>query len=115
MLFRSTPVSQGTNYYYGSYSPRLDRITFLCAEDFSGTVRIPFTGCTNDGTTFTGNVEINVRDGGGSGNIQYTCAAGRSVSFNTGDFTRLCRSLTDRTLDYIRFQSLPSSADGVVY
>ncbi|MCI9241868.1 MAG: hypothetical protein HFF43_00595 [Lawsonibacter sp.] len=112
---RGTPVSQGTNYYYGSYSPRLDRITFLCAEDFSGTVRIPFTGCTNDGTTFTGNVEINVRDGGGSGNIQYTCAAGRSVSFNTGDFTRLCRSLTDRTLDYIRFQSLPSSADGVVY
>lgn len=112
---RGTPATQGTNYYYGSYSPRLDRITFLCAEDFSGTVRIPFTGCTNDGTTFTGNVEINVRDGGGSGNIQYTCAAGRSVNFNTGDFTRLCRSLTDRTLDYIRFQSLPSSADGVVY
>lgn len=112
---RGTPVTTGTTYYYGSYSPRIDRIAFLCAEDFSGTVRIPFTGYTNDGTSFAGNVEINVRSGNGSGDIQYTCPPGRSVSFNTGDFTNLCRTLTNRTLDYIRLQSLPSSADGVVY
>ncbi|MCI9155661.1 MAG: hypothetical protein HFF44_01825 [Lawsonibacter sp.] len=112
---RGTPVTTGTSYFCGTYSPRLDRITFLCAEDFSGTVRVPFTGYTNNGTTFSGNLEINVRGGNGSGNIQYTCPAGRSVSFNTADFTKLCRDLTDRTLDYIRFQTLPSSADGVLY
>ena len=110
-----TPVYAGTTYYYGTYTPRLDRVTFVPAADYAGTVRIPFTGWTNTGTQFSGNVEINVRGGAGSGDIHYTCAPGKTVRFSNGDFTRLCRDLTERTLDYIRFQALPSSSDGVLY
>lgn len=108
-------VVEGTTYYYGTRSPRIDRLTFVPAKDFTGTVRIPFTGQTVDGTRFSGNVEINVRSGIGSGDIYYTCAPGRSVSFRTSDFTGLSRDLTGNTLDYIQFQGLPNSADGSLY
>lgn len=108
-------VVEGTTYYYGTRSPRIDRLTFVPAKDFTGTVRIPFTGQTVDGTRFSGNVEINVRSGIGSGDIYYTCAPGRSVSFRTSDFTGLSRDLTGNTLDYIQFQGLPNSKDGSLY
>lgn len=110
-------VSLDTSYYYGSRTPRLDRLVFVPAESYTGTIRIPFTGYTTDGTRFSGNVEINVRSGAsaGTGDIRYTCAPGRSVSFRSSDFTSLSSQLTGRTLDYIVFQGLPDSADGYLY
>ena len=110
-----TPATAGTVYYYGTRTPRLDRLTFAAAENFIGTVRIPFTAQTIDGTTFSGNVEINVRGGVGSGDIQYTCTPGRSVSFDDTHFNRLSRDLTGSALDYVEFQRLPGSSDGTLY
>lgn len=109
-------VSSGTNYYYGTRTPRLDRITFVPADSFTGTVRVPFTGWDRDGRSFSGQVEIAVRGGGGSGDIRYTCSPGRSVSFLNSDFTSLCRELTDRTLNYIVLQGLPDRySEGSIY
>lgn len=109
-------VSAGTSYYYSTRTPRLDRITFVPAESFTGTVRIPFTGWDRDGRRFSGEVEIAVRGSGGSGDIRYTCSPGRSVSFLNSDFTSLCRELTGRTLNYIVFQGLPDRySEGSVY
>ena len=105
----------GTSYYYGIRNPRIDRLTFVPAPNFSGTIKIPFTGWTTDGTSFSGNVEVNVRSGTSSGDIYYTCAPGRSVSFRSNDFTSLSNRLTGRTIDYIVFQNLPNSADGSLY
>lgn len=110
-----SPVQAGSSYYYGTRSPRIDWITFVPAQDFHGTVRIPFTGWTSDGARLNGSVEINVREGGGSGDIRYTCAAGRSVSFRSSDFSGLCRDLTNSSLNYIILQGLPGSADGYLY
>lgn len=97
----------GVSYYYSTRTPRLDRITFVPAESFTGTVRIPFTGWDRDGRRFSGEVEIAVRGSGGSGDIRYTCSPGRSVDFLNSDFTSLCRELTGRTLNYIEVQELP--------
>jgi len=112
-----TPASLDTSYYYGTRAPRVDRLVFVAAEGYVGTIRVPFTGYTTDGTRFTGNVEINVRAGTGSGTgeIRYTCAAGRSVSFAASDFNSLCREKTNSGLDYIILQSLPNSIDGTLY
>lgn len=108
-------ASTGTSYYYGTRSPRIDRLVFVPAADFIGTVKIPFTGQTVDGTRFAGNVEVNVRGGTGAGDIYYSCAPGRSVRFDDSHFNRLCRDLTNSSLSYIEFQGLPNSADGTLY
>ena len=103
----------GTVYYYGTRAPRIDRLVFVPAEDFIGGLKLPFTGWTMDGTSFSGNVEINVRSGSVSGDIYYYCAPGRSVSFRSSDFTSLSNTMTGRTLNYIRLQNLPST--GTLY
>lgn len=109
-------VSAGTSYYYGTRTPRLDRITFVPAEGFTGVVRIPFTGWDRDGRRFSGEVEVAVRGSGGSGDIRYTCSPGRSVSFLNSDFTSLCQELTDRSLNYIMLQDLPDRySEGSLY
>ncbi len=110
-------ANTGTSYYYGVRNPRIDRLAFVPAADFTGTLRLPFTGWTADGTRFTGNVEINVRSGSGgaSGDIYYNCQPGRTVSFRSSDFTSLSQAQAGRTLDYIVFQSLPDSMEGSLY
>lgn len=110
-----TRAETGTSYYYGTRNPRIDRLTFVPAADFVGTVKLPFTGWTSDGTSFTGNVEVNVRGGSGRGDILYVCAPGRSVSFRSSDFANLSRDLTGRTISYIVFRDLPASSDGSLY
>ena len=110
-----TRAAAGTVYYYGTRAPRIDRLAFVPSADYTGVLKIPFTGWTTDGTSFSGNVEINVRAGVVSGDIYYYCAPGRSVSFVSSDFTNLSRTMTGRTLSYIRFRDLPSSLDGTVY
>lgn len=109
-------VNEGSSYYYGTRTPRLDRITFVPAESFNGTVRIPFTGWDRDGNRFSGKVEIAVRGSSGSGDIRYNCFPGQSVNFLNSDFTNLCRELTGRTLNYIIFQDLPDRyEEGSIY
>ena len=108
-----TRVSAATTYY-AHRTPRISRITFVANEDFSGTVRIPFTGWDENNTSFNGVVEINVRSTG-TGDVTYTCYAGGYVRFDRSDFNRLCEEITDRTLNYITFQTLPASSSGTLY
>lgn len=110
-----TTVNTDTVYYFGTYTPRIDRLTFVPAENYRGIVRIPFTGWSGKGVQFSGNVEINVRGGTGEGDIHYTCAPGRTKYFSNSDFSELCRQLTGLTLDYIQFEELPRSSDGSLY
>ncbi|MPM03539.1 hypothetical protein SDC9_49806 [bioreactor metagenome] len=55
----NTAVSGYKTYYTGS-SPYLSKITFVPAEDYTGSVTIEYTGYTTGGATFTGTVEITV-------------------------------------------------------
>ncbi len=109
-------VQTGTNYYYGSYNPRLDSVSFAADKDFSGVVYIPFTGYTDSGDRFSGRIEIDVTGTGGSGSVWYPCRPGRTVDFSVSDFNRLSSSLTGRDVDFIKFQDLPnSSTQGSLY
>lgn len=98
--------------YYRSASPYLDRVIFQAEEDFSGTVSIPFTGWSNDGSSFSGTVSIRVS--GQADTITYRVSSGDSVEFDASDFNDAARDVTGETLRYIRF-TLPSSSKGVLY
>lgn len=107
-------VQAGVNYYM-SQNPRISRVTFVPANEFTGRVQIPFTGWDDRGNRFSGTAEVNVRTGGGSGDVYYICAAGRSVKLDNDDFNDLSLDLTGDRLYSITFNSLPSTGDGALY
>jgi hypothetical protein len=57
----TSKVASSTKYYR-SISPLLSEVTFVPATGFTGTVTIPYTGYTSNGTTFTGKIVISVVD-----------------------------------------------------
>lgn len=108
----STRVAAGRNYYR-SGTPYISDISFVPATGYSGTVTIPFTGTSSSGATFSADLIFHVDDGTGA--VHYNTPKGQAVTFGSGEFNDACRSFTGRTLNYIRFTSLPSSGAGVLY
>jgi len=109
-------VSEGTRYYLdGSSSTKLiEDLYFRAASGYSGTVDLPFTGYNNRGGTFSGTVEIAVSSSGG-GDVSYRTNPRTRVNFSASDFSDACDAVTGSTLNYIRFNSLPSSSYGTLY
>lgn len=99
--------------YYRSSSPRLDDVTFVPDDDFTGSLSIPFTGRSTDGESFSGTLRIRVGDAD-DGDITYAADLGDAVTFDDDDFNDLCEDLTGDSLDYVRF-TLPSASKGVLY
>ena len=108
----STKVTTGRNYYRNS-TPRISNITFVPASNYRGTVTIPFTGTSTTGATFSGDLILHVDDGAGT--VHYNTPKGQAVTFAAGDFNDAGQDITGRTLDHIRFTSLPSSSAGILY
>ena len=106
-------VSSSTSYYR-SESPQLSDVSFVPASGFTGKVTIDFTGYNTNGKSFSGTVSIQVGDSADSGDISYTTAKNKAVSFRASDFNAFCKDQTDYSLDYVRF-SLPSSSKGKLY
>ena len=101
------------------YSPSrrqidLDTVAFVPDRKFEGTVSIPFTGRNTSGKTFSGSVELTVGTAG-KGDVTYKVPVNGSVALDDRDFNDLCRDTAGGTLDYIRFNDLPSSAKGTLY
>jgi len=109
-------VSEGTRYYLnGSSGTRLIKgLYFRAASGYSGTVELPFTGYNTRGGTFSGTVEIAVSSSGG-GDVSYRTNPRTRVNFSSSDFSDACDAVTGSTLNYIRFNSLPSSNYGTLY
>ena len=110
------PVTPSDKYYRTS-RPLLDEVTFVPAENTTGTVKIPYTCVTTSNGSYTGTVTIFVEDGSlaGEGAVNYTVSPGRTVDLRSADFNSACREATDTTLDYIRFDSLPTNDQGTLY
>ena len=51
----------------------------------------------------------------GKGDVTYKVPVNGSVALDDRDFNDLCRDTAGGTLDYIRFNDLPSSAKGTLY
>ncbi len=100
-----------TTHYKRSGSPYLDNISFVPAKGFTGDVTIDYRGIDTSGAAYNGKLTITVSDRSvtEAGDINYRTPKDTEVSFITRDFT----GILDRgTLDYIRFDTLPTSSQG---
>ncbi len=111
------PPVTASDKYYRTNKPLLDEVTFVPAENTTGTVKIPYTCVTTGNGSYSGTVTIFVEDMSltEEGAVNYTVAPGRTVDLRSADFNSACREVTETTLDYIRFDSLPDSSQGTLY
>ncbi len=100
--------------YYRSGSPSLSSVTFVPANNYNGSVSIPFSGYDVNGGVFSGTVRITVGSGQRDETVAYSTVTNGVVHFNAADFNNACRTITGETLDYLRF-TLPSSTYGTLY
>jgi len=110
---KNTRLTSSTRCYRSTRSGvYLEDVTFVPANNYTGSVSIPFTGYDTDGNKFSGTMRIYV--GSGVGDITYTAEAGKSVTFRLSDFTDYSRSETNSNLNYVTFD-LPAASEGVLY
>lgn len=77
---RGSAVSPETPYYLDD-APYIGYVAFVPAADFSGTVSIPFLGCSAGGAQFTGNMTIKINGRSGSA---YLSDVGSSYEWAAG-------------------------------
>lgn len=112
----SQQVNSDTRYYVTS-SPSLDRISFVPADGFTGTVTVPYRCTDSSGGTYNGRVTIRVSAANGStgsAEVSYTTSVDRSVSFKPKDFNAASIDYNGASLDYVKFD-LPAASEGVLY
>ena len=112
----SQQVRSDTRYYVTS-NPSLDRISFVPADGFTGTVTVPYRCTDSSGGTYNGRVTIQVSAANGSTgstDVSYTTSVGRSVSFKPTDFNAASIDYNGASLDYVKFD-LPAASEGVLY
>ena len=107
----ATPVTiSSTDSLYQSGEATISKVTFLPAYNFSGTVRIPFSGWAISGAQFQGTVEITVRPAATNTTVRYT-TRGEPVTFTTYEF----QGTGGNQLRSIRLDQLPSASSGKLY
>ncbi|HWP80162.1 MAG TPA: S-layer homology domain-containing protein [Candidatus Acidoferrum sp.] len=113
---KGTSVTTSTKLYYDhDYTPYLDKVAFVPASSYTGTVTINYTGYDEDGESFTGVIKITVREDGDVDAVTYTADKNETVVFDGDDFNDVCEDADYETLNYIRIASLPSSSTGKLY
>ena len=111
--YLGNPVAVNTKYKY-SGTPNLGDVYFLPAAGTSGTVTIPYTGYSVNGSSFRGRVSIQVKAATATGDVTYTVGQGGRITFDDRDFNDLSRSLTGYSLDRVCF-TLPPASQGKLY
>ena len=123
LYYRYSPAanfSQQVNsstYYYTSSSPNVNEIAFVPAEGYTGTVTIPYTCVDSGGASYRGKVSISVyaAGGGNHGDVTYRTGVDEAVTLDAADFNAACNASNDANLNYIYFDALPRSGEGVLY
>lgn len=103
--------------YYVSQSPRISDVSFVPAEDFTGTLTIAYRAFNTAGTQlFAGTIKIEISNESTTSKDSITYSVQREgvVTFNASDFASVCAYLTGQQLGYVRF-TLPDTASGRLY
>lgn len=113
----SQQVRSDTRYYVTS-NPSLDRISFVPAAGYTGTVTVPYRCTDSSGGTYNGKVTIQVSAANGStgstGDVRYSTARDRKVTFDAADFNKVSLERNGYSLSYI-YLSLPAALEGTLY
>lgn len=104
--------------YNRTGTPSVDRVTFVPAAGYSGTVTISYRGTDNGERSFTGTVTINVsaaNNAGGTADISYPLREDSWVTFAPADFNAASQRTLGEALSYVRFTPTPSSEGTLFY
>lgn len=109
-------VSENTKYYASGSSKKLiDKVTFVPKSSYTGGFYIKYTAYNSSGTSYSGEIKINVRNSEYSlSDIKYEAAKGTKIVFDTDDFKKALADKSDENLNYVKFE-LPSSSYGTLY
>ena len=107
-----TAVTAAAKYYTGA-SPNLSYVTFVPANDYTGTVTVSYNAYKSDGTYVAGNLYITVSNSSG-GTFSYTIDKNENLQFDAANFTAAFLGATGKSLSYVKF-TLPSSSYGKLY
>lgn len=112
-----SPKVDGTTKYYLSSSPSLEKVTFVPAENFTGTVSVPYRCTDTTGGSYSGTMTINIYSASGesSGGVEYETGINQRLTLNASDFNDACGEFNNRTLSYIYFDELPPASQGILY
>jgi hypothetical protein len=106
-------ITAATKYYNGR-NPDISELTFVPAEDYTGTVVVTFKAFTAAGASYEGKLKFNV-GARASGTISYTMQRGQELTLNTYDFTSAFYDNSEGlSLSYVTF-SQPSASYGKLY
>ena len=112
-----TKVTAGTRYYRTG-TPAIDRVSFVPAQGFEGSVSITYQGTDTNNRTINGTVRITVTNnkGGASapGDIYYPFKEDGWTTFQSVDFQRASQAVLGESLSYVRF-ALPHSSEGTLF
>lgn len=112
----SPKVSSSTRYYVSS-KPSIDQITFVPAAGYVGDVALTYHCVDSTGTSYNGTVSIRVgsaSENKGS-NVEYSTGLNQRRTLSATDFNDASQRTTSGALNYIRFDSLPSTNVGRLY
>lgn len=112
------PKVDSSTRYYASSRPSVDDITFVPAEGYTGDVSIPYRCIDSSGAAYSGTITVTVYGSNGSGgsrDVEYSTGLDQRLVLDGSDFDDACQRSTGYGLDYIRFDSLPSSGKGTLY
>lgn len=108
-------IGGSERYYYrpsGDTQRGLSDITFVPAGSFSGRATISYTGYDTNNIPYNGRILVTVNS---TGDVAYTTAMNRPLTFAAEDFVNICRTNTGgRTLSYVTFVQ-PNDTRGTLY
>lgn len=109
---KGTAVTTSTKLYFDhDNTPYLDKVAFVPASGYSGTVSISYTGYDTDGDSYSGTIKITYNS---VGDIAYTTSNNLKATFSDTDFNTVCKAATSENLSYVKF-TLPQSSSGTLY
>ncbi len=102
-------VDTRTKYYYSGSSSKsyLSKVTFVPANNTTGTVTIDFTGLNDNGRSFSGTVSIDYTGTVSNPSTIYYSSAGAPITFNKSDFVTACSNRGGSPLSSVKF-TLPA-------
>lgn len=92
----------------------ISRTTVVPSPGYSGTLLIPYVATTNTGTTYTGQLTIEVEPYGDDGPVVYNTMMGQHVTFDATSFNTNCLAVNFQNLNSVEFM-LPDPSVGVLY
>ena len=101
-------------YYYQAASHgqmALQDVSFVPLPGFDGTAVVDYNAVGTNGTSFTGTIRIEAT---ATGDISYSTAADRPVTFSAEHFSSVCKGRTGRAVGYVTF-SQPSASRGTLH